>query len=98
MSITKAYLLISIVLFSVTVAIRLLLSSLNQTTIFIYSLFFHLIVALYIGYSMYEIFILHEKQGSKLTLSKKRFHSDWRWFTFQAHAYFTTKSSLFQYF
>ena len=34
--------------------------------------------SLYICYSLYEMFILHEKQGSKLTLSKEKFHSDWR--------------------
>ena len=78
MKIAKIYLLISIVLIIISIILKFLMIHLNQATIFFYSLFFHLISALYICYSLYEIFVLHEKQGSKLTLSKKRFHSDWR--------------------
>ena len=78
MKVAKIYLLISIVLVIFSIILKFLLLHLNQATIFFYSLFFHLISALYIGYSLFEIFVLHEKQGSKLTLSKERFHSDWR--------------------
>lgn len=57
---------------------KIFISSTNQTSIFFYSLFFHSISALYICYSLFEIFILQEKQGSKLDLRKNKFDHDWR--------------------
>lgn len=36
----------------------------------------HLVIALYVIYSLFEINILHEKQGSKLSLSKGKLTSD----------------------
>lgn len=78
LNITRVYLLISVAILIFSIIFKILLLHFNQSTIFFYSLFFHLISALYICYSLFEIFVLHEKQGSKLTLSKEKFHSDWR--------------------
>ena len=78
MKITHVYLFISIFLVFLSIVLKFLLSNSNLISFFFYSLFFHGIIALYICYSLFEIFVLHEKQGSKLTLSKEKFHSDWR--------------------
>ena len=45
---------------------------------FIISFVIHLVISLYVLYSIFEINVLHEKQGSKLTLSKGKLTSnDW---------------------
>lgn len=46
--------------------------------IFFISFVIHSVISLYVLYSIFEINVLHEKQGSKLTLSKGKLTSnDW---------------------
>ena len=56
----------------------LLFSHTVKIQIFFISFVIHLVISLYVLYSIFEINILHEKQGSKLTLSKGKLTSnDW---------------------
>lgn len=44
--------------------------------IFLYSVLFHTLISICIIYSLFEVTILHEKQGSKLNLSKGKLSSE----------------------
>ena len=58
--------------------IKFLLSYSFRIQIFLISFVIHLVISLYVLYSIFEINILHEKQGSKLSLSKGKLTSnDW---------------------
>ena len=72
------YLLLITIFVIISVVLKILTSFSNQTSVFLYSLFFHLIVSAYICYSWFELFVLQEKQGSKLIKSKQKLNSDWR--------------------
>lgn len=57
---------------------KFLLSNTIRTQIFFISFIIHLVISFYVVYSFFEIYILHEKQGSKLSLSKGKLTSnDW---------------------
>lgn len=69
-------------LISIYFVILLLLNNfLNYSIIvqiFLISFLSHMVISLYVIYSIFEIKILHEKQGSKLSLSKGKLTSnDW---------------------
>ena len=69
-------------LISIYFVILLLLDSLLNYSImvkiFFISFLSHTVISLYVIYSIFEIKVLHEKQGSKLSLSKGKLTSnDW---------------------
>ncbi len=78
MKIHQYYLFLILVLFILSIILNSVLPIPTLTKIFFYSLLVHTVVSLYMLYSLFEIRILHEKQGSKLTLSKGKITSEWR--------------------
>jgi len=73
----KNLFLISII-FTVLLLLKTLLSNEIIIQIFLISFIIHLVISLYVIYSIFEINVLHEKQGSKLSLSKGKLTSnDW---------------------
>ena len=73
----KTFILVSIY-FLILFFLKVLLSNSTVTQIFLISFVVHLVISLYVIYSLFEINILHEKQGSKLSLSKGKLTSnDW---------------------
>lgn len=71
-----SFLILFLSIFSILLNSNLQLS--NRFTLFVYSLSIHIVLALYSICTFFEIFILHEKQGSKLTMTKSKIMSDWR--------------------
>lgn len=78
MKLSRYYLFLILVLPMISIILNSVLTIPTLTKIFFYSLLAHTVIALYTIYSLYEISVLHEKQGSKLTLSKGKITSDWR--------------------
>lgn len=78
MKIHQYYLCLFLVLPLISIVLNSVLSIPLLIKIFFYSLLAHALGMFYILYSVFEIRILHEKQGSKLTLSKGKITSDWR--------------------
>ena len=75
---THKYLCFISIFFVFLFFLKSLLSDYTIIQIFFISFIFHLVVSLYVLYSFFEINILHEKQGSKLSLSKGKLTSnDW---------------------
>lgn len=73
----KNLFLISIFLISLFF-LKILLPYTIIIQIFFISFATHLVISLYVLYSIFEINVLHERQGSKLTLSKGKLTSnDW---------------------
>ena len=73
----KTFILVSIY-FLILFFFKFLLSDSTIIQIFLISFVVHLVISLYVIYSLFEINILHEKQGSKLSLSKGKLTSnDW---------------------
>lgn len=63
--------LCQIVVFSMfSVLFHFLLSNQFLFSLFFYSLIIHLFITIGIAYAMFEMVFLHEKQGSKLNISK----------------------------
>lgn len=71
MSATRIYLCLISVLIIFSIALNFLSESII-IQIFFYSLIFHVLFVLYIICSFLEINVFHEKQGSKLDLSKSK--------------------------
>ena len=78
MKLSHCYLFLILALPIISFILNSVLTIPTLTTIYFYSLLVHTVIALYTVYSLYEITVLHEKQGSKLTLSKGKITSDWR--------------------
>ena len=58
--------------------LKSLLSYSFRIQFFLISFVIHLVISLYVLYSIFEINVLHEKQGSKLSVSKGKLTSnDW---------------------
>ena len=73
----KVYAIICIGLIILATFLRLILPSSFLMSIFLVLLFVHALISLYVAYSFYEMYVLHEKQGSKLTLSKDKLNIHW---------------------
>ena len=78
MKLSQYYLFLILGLPIISFILNSVLTIPTLTTIYFYSLLTHSVIALYTVYSLYEMTVLHEKQGSKLTLSKGKITSDWR--------------------
>ncbi len=67
-------------LFSLSILIpiimKFLLSFQAILNLFLYFFIFHLVFACYIIYSFFEFYVMQEKQGSKLSLSKEKILSN----------------------
>lgn len=78
MKLSRYYLFLILVLSITSIILNSVLNTPTLLKIFFYSLLIHTVIALYTVYSLFEMRILHEKQGSKLTLSKGKITADWR--------------------
>ena len=78
MKLSQYYLFLILALPTISLILNSVLTISTLKTIYFYSLLAHVVIALYSAYSLFEITVLHEKQGSKLTLSKGKITSDWR--------------------
>lgn len=78
MKLHQYYLFLFLVLPILSIILNSVLPTPILIKIFFYSLLVHTVVSLYMVYSLFEVRILHEKQGSKLTLSKGKITTDWR--------------------
>jgi hypothetical protein len=75
---TQFYLLSFLTLSIISLILNRFFSLSSIASVFFYSFIFHVLVSLYAICSLYEISVLHEKQGSKLILSKNKITSEWR--------------------
>ncbi len=78
MKLSQYYLFLILVLSITSIILNSVLDTPTLFKIFFYSFITHSVIALYTVYSIFEMRILHEKQGSKLTLSKGKITADWR--------------------
>ena len=78
MNLSRDCLFLIVLLLVLSFVVQSVLPISTLTKIFFYSLVIHIVISLYMIYSLFEMTILHEKQGSKLTLSKGKITSDWR--------------------
>ena len=78
MNLSRYYLFLILALPILSIILNSVLTIPTLKTIFFYSLLTHVVITLYTVYSLFEITVLQEKQGSKLTLSKGKITSDWR--------------------
>ena len=69
---TKFHLCLILILSFFSVLFLLLLDISTIKNIFLYSVLFHTLISICVVYSFFEISFLHEKQGSKLNLSKEK--------------------------
>ena len=53
-------------------------SFLHLTELFFISLFLHFFIVFYSLYSLIEIFLFHNLQGSKLNIKKQNLYKQWR--------------------
>lgn len=70
LDITKFHLCLILILLFFSVLFNFVFDVSTIMNIFLYSLLFHTLVSICVIYSFFEVSILHEKQGSKLNLSK----------------------------
>ena len=77
MNLSRYYLFLILILPIISFIFGSVLTISLLTKIFFYTLLAHVVIALYTFYSLFEITVLQEKQGSKLTLSKGKITSDW---------------------
>ena len=77
MNLSRYYLFLILILPIISFIFGSVLTISLLTKIFFYTLLAHVVIALYTFYSLFEITVLREKQGSKLTLSKGKITSDW---------------------
>ncbi len=77
MNLSRYYLFLILILPIISFIFGSVLTISLLTKIFFYTLIAHVVIALYTFYSLFEITVLQEKQGSKLTLSKGKITSDW---------------------
>ena len=75
MKLSHYYLFLILILPIISLILGSVLPIPTLTKIYFYSLIAHTVVALYTIYSLFEITVLQEKQGSKLTLSKGKITS-----------------------
>lgn len=79
MKVSKFYLQLVSILFFISIIFYFLPDD-KLFTIYFYSFLIHSLVLVYITSSFLEINVFHEKQGSKLDLSKSKLSSDRSWF------------------
>ena len=72
LSVSKECIFVATALILASVLLGILLPKNILLYLFIFSTIIHVLVSLYFVYSEYELNFLHERQGSKLTLSKDK--------------------------
>lgn len=72
LNVTKFHLCLILILLFFSILFNLVFDSLAVMNIFLYSVLFHTLLSICVIYSFFEVSILHEKQGSKLNLSKEK--------------------------
>lgn len=77
MNVSRFYLLFVSGLLAISLIINFTFSQQIIINMFFYSFLLYLVISFYVVYSLFEINILQEKQGSKLLLSKSKLNSDW---------------------
>ena len=78
LNVSRKSLILYLGYFLILLISKFLLSNTLRIQIFFISVVIHLVISFYVVYSFFEIYILHEKQGSKLSLSKGKLTSnDW---------------------
>ncbi len=73
----KTYTFLCFGLIILALIIKITLSSSSLISIFLVLFFIHALISFYVLYLLYEMYFLHEKQGSKLTLSKEKLNIHW---------------------
>lgn len=77
MKVPKIYFASITILLATSVILKLFANEIYLTSLFILLFMIHVTVTLYVIYSAYEMYFLHEKQGSKLVMSKDKLNINW---------------------